>query len=249
MHTGQYWQSEKIDKSKPSNSGKTPLILPQVCMGHVTLAAITSALFQVKVSATHSELWVLGHHRPHLQEKSGLWKKKKKSGPSVWHKRNSFKAQQTTHGRYVPLEVKRSKLLAYLGESKWLLHVYSKTELKFCGFFTDVRISFEMFLPIVQAVTKNRDTSTLEDFIEGFRVFDKEQNGTINSAELRHLLTTLGKWGLLPVASLLLMWIDFDPGMDKWISNYIYYIYNVWFTYPFLNYSDWLHHWSLGMDK
>ncbi len=49
-----------------------------------------------------------------------------------------------------------------------------------------------MFLPILQTVSKNRDPSTLEDFVEGFRVFDKEQNGTISSAELRHLLTSLG---------------------------------------------------------
>ena len=42
-------------------------------------------------------------------------------------------------------------------------------------------------------MTKNKDTSALEDFVEGFRVFDKEQNGTISSAELRHLMTSLGK--------------------------------------------------------
>ena len=57
-----------------------------------------------------------------------------------------------------------------------------------------MRISFEMFLPILQTVSKNKDTNTIEDFIEGFRVFDKEQNGTISSAELRHLLTSLGEW-------------------------------------------------------
>ncbi len=53
-------------------------------------------------------------------------------------------------------------------------------------------MSFEQFLPIWQTVSKNRDTSTFEDFVEGFRVFDKEQNGTMSSAELRHLLTSLG---------------------------------------------------------
>ena len=60
------------------------------------------------------------------------------------------------------------------------------------GFISEYRISFEQVLPIYATISKNKDTSSVEDFVEGFRVFDKEQNGTINSAELRHLLTALG---------------------------------------------------------
>ena len=59
--------------------------------------------------------------------------------------------------------------------------------------FPEERISFEVFLPIYSTISKNRSNDTAEDFIEGLRHFDKDGNGYISSAELRHLLTTLGK--------------------------------------------------------
>lgn len=59
-------------------------------------------------------------------------------------------------------------------------------------FYLDKRITFDQVLPIVATLNKNRETPVVEDFIEGFRVFDKDQNGTIHSADLRHLLTNLG---------------------------------------------------------
>jgi len=57
----------------------------------------------------------------------------------------------------------------------------------------DGRISFETFLPILQAVSSKKLTDTVEDFIEGLRHFDKDGNGCISSAELRHLLSNLGE--------------------------------------------------------
>lgn len=71
----------------------------------------------------------------------------------------------------------------------------TESEIKKCGYGTtpDARVSFEVFLPILQTVSKNRTIPPLADFIEGFRVFDKEQNNFIASAELRHILTSLGE--------------------------------------------------------
>ncbi|XP_045483649.1 myosin-2 essential light chain isoform X1 [Harmonia axyridis] len=57
----------------------------------------------------------------------------------------------------------------------------------------DERVSFEVFLPIYQQISKSRSAETADDFIEGLRHFDKDGNGYISSAELRHLLTTLGE--------------------------------------------------------
>ena len=56
-----------------------------------------------------------------------------------------------------------------------------------------MRITFEEFLPIYQSINKTRTTHSVDEFIEGLSHFDKDGNGVINVAELRHLLTTLGE--------------------------------------------------------
>ena len=66
---------------------------------------------------------------------------------------------------------------------------------KWCllNLFSDERISFEVFLPIMQTISRQRPVDTADDFIEGLRHFDKDGNGYISSAELRHLMTHLGE--------------------------------------------------------
>ncbi|CAK8672334.1 unnamed protein product [Clavelina lepadiformis] len=54
-------------------------------------------------------------------------------------------------------------------------------------------LSYEEFLPIYVAALNNIVPGTYDDLLEGIRVFDKEGNGTVMGAEVRHVLRTLGE--------------------------------------------------------
>jgi len=49
------------------------------------------------------------------------------------------------------------------------------------------------FLPIVSQVKKDKDAGALPDFMECFKLYDKNENGTMMSAELAHILMALGE--------------------------------------------------------
>jgi len=53
--------------------------------------------------------------------------------------------------------------------------------------------NFDEFLGYVKTCAEVQKEGTYEDFVEGLRVFDKEGNGTVMGAEIRHVLATLGE--------------------------------------------------------
>jgi len=55
------------------------------------------------------------------------------------------------------------------------------------------RLTFEEFYPVYEQLTKEKSVGSVNDFIEGLRVFDKEENGKITAAELKHVLLALGE--------------------------------------------------------
>ncbi len=52
-------------------------------------------------------------------------------------------------------------------------------------------IEFNEFLNLMQK--RMTDTDTEEEIKEAFRVFDRDNDGFISAAELRHVMTTLGE--------------------------------------------------------
>jgi len=57
----------------------------------------------------------------------------------------------------------------------------------------DKQYKFEEILPIYKTCSGETDTGTFADFMEAFKTFDREGQGFIAAAELRHVLTMLGE--------------------------------------------------------
>ncbi|XP_013778353.1 myosin, essential light chain-like [Limulus polyphemus] len=54
-------------------------------------------------------------------------------------------------------------------------------------------LTFDEFLPIYSQVRKEKEQGTHADFMEGLKVYDKSENGTMLAAELAHVLLSLGE--------------------------------------------------------
>ena len=71
------------------------------------------------------------------------------------------------------------------------LHEFLKFILKVYYYSGSSSVDFTGFLSVYAKCDKIGDSE--EDFDEAFRVFDKEGNGQISAAEMRHMLTNLGE--------------------------------------------------------
>jgi len=55
------------------------------------------------------------------------------------------------------------------------------------------QLTLEEFLPIFSQAKKDKDVGAYEDFLEGLKVYDKAENGTMLAGELAHVLLSLGE--------------------------------------------------------
>ena len=53
--------------------------------------------------------------------------------------------------------------------------------------------TFDEFHKIMSSNPQFKSQGSLEQFVQGFQVFDKDNNGLISSGELRYVLTSLGE--------------------------------------------------------
>lgn len=55
-------------------------------------------------------------------------------------------------------------------------------------------LTVEEFLPIYSQIKKDKDCGAFEDLLEGLKLYDKQENGTMMAAELAHVMLSLGMY-------------------------------------------------------
>ena len=76
-------------------------------------------------------------------------------------------------------------------EGQLLEHIIKKLIYILSHYSGNGTIDFPEFLTMM--ARKMKDADTEEEIREAFRVFDKDSNGFISAAELRHVMTNLGE--------------------------------------------------------
>ena len=64
-------------------------------------------------------------------------------------------------------------------------------------------LAFPEFLTMLVRDVRDVDTDSEEEIMDAFKVFDEDGNGYIDSAELRHVMTNLGRCPRFSVGSCL----------------------------------------------
>lgn len=53
-------------------------------------------------------------------------------------------------------------------------------------------LTLDEFLPVYSQLKKDKDVGAFEDLLEGMKLYDKQENGTMMAAELSHVMLSLG---------------------------------------------------------
>lgn len=80
--------------------------------------------------------------------------------------------------------------------------------------FGEKQYKFEEILPIYKAVSGETDVGTFADFMEAFKTFDREGQGYIAMAELRHVLCSLGERLTDPEVDQILKYTGTEEDLD-----------------------------------
>ena len=98
-------------------------------------------------------------------------------------------------------------------------------------------VSIEEFLAIYQefAAMPDKTWGTFEDFMEGLKLYDKDQNGKLALAELSQVLSMMAE--KMPMADIEEVWkatgtTDDDEGMIKYEGKlYLYFIHIIQYSF------------------
>jgi len=61
-------------------------------------------------------------------------------------------------------------------------------------FVGEKQYKLDELMPIYQSIMQSKSSGTEAEFVEAFKTFDREGQGFISSAELRHCICAMGKY-------------------------------------------------------